>query len=280
MSGFPQPVNATKINGVTVSGTPVAGQAPVASSGTAAAWGSVFSTLGEVAVTTTANLTAGLLHKCTVVALTPYTVTLPTPVGITGQIIGVRVDPASAALLTLATTAGNIDGAATRIMWAGESAWVESDGTNWCKIAGKTIPMLCSMRQAAAQSINSGAVTAVTLDTTVIDNTGLMADPTTNKRINIRRAGVYTVQGSASFNTLAAPSLRTLAIIQKTGVTVRQAELDYLTGNFPGVVLGGLISTAITDNLTIQAFQQSGLAVNTGTGTSGSTLDASESPVW
>lgn len=158
---------------------------------------------------TNANLTYGTWNvvKATTTAVT---VTLPAPSG--NQLLGVRVDPSSTHLVTVSQHAAEtIDGSATRIMWAGEKAELLTDGTNWYKVAGIALPMICRMSLSGAQSIPQNVVTQVLLDTTLVDNTGLMAD-TGNNRINCQRPGIYLVAGSDSWSA-AAPSTQDMLVV-------------------------------------------------------------------
>src|SRR5215472_17737556 len=63
-----------------------------------------------------------------------FTITLPTPVGITGTIYTVK--NINTGTVTLATAAGNIDGSATQSLATNAAFTVQSDGTNWW-ITGK-----------------------------------------------------------------------------------------------------------------------------------------------
>jgi hypothetical protein len=121
-----------------------------------------------------------------------FTITLPAAAA--GKMVGIRVAAASTALLTVAAPAlSNIDGAATRVMWAGETAELLSDGVGWFKVAGKTIPMVCVLNNLSSPVIGTGAVIKVPMDTVVVDNTGLMGDVTVNHRVNIVRGGNYGI---------------------------------------------------------------------------------------
>ncbi len=110
-------------------------------------------TYSEVSVTGAVTAAVGKMHVCSDSG-TPadYTVTLPAVSGNTGKLIGFRM---SSALTKLVTLDGNstetIDGATTRIMWAGETAILLCDGKEWKKIAGKTIPMQAVLKLASPQ---------------------------------------------------------------------------------------------------------------------------------
>ena len=76
-------------------------------------------------------------------------------------------------------------------MWAYETAILYCDGSNWFKIAGKSLPMVCSMYKATNINFTASlTLTKCTIDTALIDNTGAMAD-TSNNKILIKRTGSY-----------------------------------------------------------------------------------------
>ena len=247
--------------------------------------GSAFplSTTSEAAISGTTVMTSadiGLNHACT--CSSAYQVTLPTPVGSTGKLIGVRVVPSSTNLVTLATAAGNIDGLSTRIMWAGESAILESDGTNWVKLAGKSIPMKCSLSQAGAQSINSASFTVLKLDTTRFDNTGLMAVALASNEITIVRPGAYLVIGSPSLNQAPANSARCISLVLKGGTSVIEKELSALGGAWPQFHAIDEITFAVADVVSLEFYHAAGSAwaVAAGSTVVTPTLTVQEIPAW
>jgi lysophospholipase L1-like esterase len=243
------------------------------------------STARETAVSTTTTLTSAALGTsvaCTVGSA--FTLTLPTPVGVAGQQISVRVVSASTQLLTLATAAGNIDGQSTRIMWAGESATLLSDGTNWVKTAGRTIPMRCSLRMTAAQTLPNGANTTATLDTTTLDNTGLMATLGSNG-ITVQRPGTYTVLARTGMDQPATNCIRFSSMAQKNGTTiVVEQETFVFAGAFPSFCAVDDITLAAADIVKLQAYQTCTTPVTrnftTGATAIGTALTVREIPAW
>jgi hypothetical protein len=94
-------------------------------------------------------------------------VVLPTAVGNAGQTIGFRVT--STKLITLdGAGSETIDGSPTRIMWAGESAVLISDGSNWHKIGGKTIPLVCQLTRSSSDLSYTTGWTVVPMDAQAI----------------------------------------------------------------------------------------------------------------
>lgn len=151
----------------------------------------------EISITGT-GVTATLdhMHVCSGTS-SDYTVTLPAVSGNTGRLIGFRM---SNALTKLVTIDGNstetIDGATTRVMWAGEAAILLCDGSQWVKIAGRSIPMEAALSTSVATTVSSSSETTLTLNTSTIDNTGMMND-TANSKSVIKRDGKYLVSIAA-----------------------------------------------------------------------------------
>ena len=167
----------------------------------------------EVSVTTTATATIGRMHHCTGTSA-DYTVTLPAASGNAGKLIGFRMGSASA-LTKLVTIDGNasetIDGTATRIMWATETAILLCDGTGWHKIAGKTVPLTCNLNRTTDQSISSATWTACSF-TSQVSGYAAMYDAG-NSRVKIVRPGNYLVvtyspwSGSSISNSFAGAAV-------------------------------------------------------------------------
>jgi hypothetical protein len=238
--------------------------------------------VSEVAHSTTSTLTStdlGRMHACTVAS--PYTVTLPTPVGFAGQTISVRVVPSSVALLTLATAAGNINGTSTRILWAGESAVLESDGTNWVKVGGRSLPMVAAIGANATTAIPTSATTFVTLDTSQRDNTGLMVN-TGGSGLIFRRPGTYTVRGRIGMVNAPANASRVLAQVYKSATPVVQGEVSALSGGNTTFSITDEVVFALSDAINLAMFQNSGSSWSgqTGAGQNASSLSATEVITW
>lgn len=171
----------------------------------------------EVSITGAATLTNSDFAKMHVASGTTsnYTIPLPAVASNGGKLMGFRM---SGALTKLVTLQGNstelIDGQNTRVMWANESAILYCDGTSWHKIAGRSLPMIATADQSAygggsGQSITTGTVTVVDLDTSIDDNTGAMVD-TTNDKIIIKRPGIYQISAAVNCQNLSADSARIL----------------------------------------------------------------------
>jgi hypothetical protein len=104
-------------------------------------------------------------------------------------------------------------------MWAGESAILLCDGSNWFKIAGKSIPMTASAYRDASQSISDNTWTKINIDTAVVNNTGLMLDTTTNYRITIPRTSQYSITTQVGFQAASSviDEIAVLAEVNRSG---------------------------------------------------------------
>lgn len=158
--------------------------------------GDMLSTLlsAEISITGTATLTGSAFGKMHVSTGTTadYTITLPAATGNAGKLIGFRMAPALTKIVTVDANASElIDGATTRVMWANEVAVLLCDGTSWTKIAGKSIPIAATATRVSAQSIASGVVTTIDLDTAAYDPASIIDLGT--DRITIKRPGTYSV---------------------------------------------------------------------------------------
>jgi uncharacterized protein YjbI with pentapeptide repeats len=231
-------------------------------------------------VTTLTTDGLGKMHACTVTA--PYTLTLPTPVGVSQQQIAVRVRQDATALLTLATAGGNIEGQATRVMWAGESAILESDGTNWVKIGGKTIPMNCQIFQNTGQTLPDSTFAVVTVDITHLDNTGLMASPSTNQ-INVLRPGLYAVTGRMGMSGAPAAASRSILNVKSNGSTLLiQDERSVVTGTNLCCAVSTDVALSAGDYVQLSYRQACGSGWDTvaGAGANACGLIVREMPAW
>lgn len=231
---------------------------------TAPTWASlgdpISAIITEISVTGATTLTLGRYHVCSGTTA-DYTVTLPPASGNAGAMIGIRM---SNSLTKFVTVDGNstelIDGKQTRVMWAGESAVLLCDGTGWNKISGKTIPMVCRMRRTAAFStLATGVSTTVPLDTTRYDNTGRMADPTTNFRVNIVRDGNYMVAGFLQIIGFNASNIQVNLATNGTTGTIAFANVGNTTSTYITHALAGVMYSAVVgDFVSIQVYQDSG----------------------
>ena len=129
------PIQSTNDDGLTVSGNSLVAAGTTAPLVMAGANATVYKNTGVPETTTKTaayTLTATdsvILADATAAA---FTVTLPSPSGISGRQYTIKKIDASANAVTIASASGNIDGAATKILSAQwQAAQMVSDGVNW-----------------------------------------------------------------------------------------------------------------------------------------------------
>jgi hypothetical protein len=220
-----------------------------------------------VSVTGATTLTStafGKVHRVTGTT-SDYTIGLPAVSGNAGKFIEFIMDGALTKLVTLDGNASEtIDGSTTRIMWANEIALLYCDGTQWTKIAGKSIPMYCSMSCSTATSISSATVTDIPLSTSLTDNTGRMVNTGSN-RVDIKRGGIYDVVASITYcgasnglSGIPAQSGNMQTRVNKNGSFQTNVSVSALSGSYPAVRVASQIVTSTSDNITISAYQTTG----------------------
>lgn len=193
-----------------------------------------------------------------------------------GRVIGVRITDGSTALFTLNpnnTEKIQPGSLSSRVMWAGESAVLIADGTDWYKVAGLTRPMICRIKNTASQNLTASAYTTINLGTVDIDNTGLMG--LTSNTITIKRAGQYVIGEIGVVENVNTGQLcvNTVFINGTTGL----ANITWNGANSAGNAGGGgsIVETvAVADALTLQAF------VGTSPGTPSAVYNASQGHIW
>lgn len=117
--------------------------------------------LPEVDVTGATTLQLGIMHVCSGTD-SNYTVTLPAASGNAGKFVGVRMSKDLTKLVTIDAAGSElIDGQASRILWAKESAILMCDGVGWTKVAGKSIPMSGSLGMSAGQLFSNNTDTLI-----------------------------------------------------------------------------------------------------------------------
>lgn len=159
--------------------------------------GNIIANVVETSITGTATLAVSTAYVC---SGSSYTVTLPTASGNAGKMISVRMANSLTGRVTLdGNSTETINGSQTRIMWAGESAILISDGTEWLKLGGVSKPMSARMRRTTSSgSLTNNDYTAISLNATDYDFGG-MAD-TINGRINILRPSLYECNSAAQID--------------------------------------------------------------------------------
>lgn len=148
-------------------------------------------TAAEISVTGATTATVGRMHVCSDSGSPAnYTLALPSAVGQAGRLIGVRMSTGLTRLVTLdGDDAETIDGAQTRVMWAGESALLLCDGTGWTKIAGRSVPFYCEVAHGGGQPVTGGGFVKVLFGNVVSDAGGIWDAP--NYQFGIPRGGIW-----------------------------------------------------------------------------------------
>lgn len=167
--------------------------------------GDMLSTLLNSEVSITSSTTATISKMHVVSGASDWTMTLPAVSGNTGKFIGIRIANSYAKLCTVDGNASEaIDGSLTRIMWAGEACILLCDGSNWFKVAGKSLPMYATLKRTTAQSISAGVWTAAAF--TAQDSGVAPMYDSGNGRVKIVRPGTYRAMGMAYTTAGSVPS--------------------------------------------------------------------------
>lgn len=231
----------------------------------------------EVPISAATTLTASAFGKMHVIwgGVSDFTIGLPPTASSAGKIIGFRVNTYHDKIVTIDANASElIDGALTRAMWTGESAILFCTGAEWCKIAGKSIPMVCRLDGPSGQTLASLAYTSLVLSTVQIDR-GLMAD-VANNRIITRRPGHYSVQGQLSVAGGSATARLGVQILVNGGPLVHGSN-DYClygTTSTPAYTL----SFPAFSQISMKGYHENASAITTGTYTT--FLHVEEIPSW
>lgn len=223
------------------------------------------STQSEVVVGGAVTLTSaafGKMHTCT--GAVDYPVTLPAAAGNSGKLIGFRIANGFSKLVTLDGSASElIDSAATRIMWAGESAILLCDGTGWAKVAGRTLPMVCRMQGPDSQSIAGSTYTNLTLSAAIL-NVGALAD-IPNNRIVMKRPCICLVSSQFSLQALPPTVGAGFQILLNGGHLNYGGGTGLFTGTTPTTDI--LISVAAGATLSMRGYHANTSNLLTSNGT-------------
>jgi hypothetical protein len=229
----------------------------------------------EISITGATTATVGRRHVCSGTSA-DYTVTLPTAVGNTGRLIAFRMSNALTKLVTLdGNSTETIDGLTTRVMWAGESAILISDGSNWFKIAGRSIPFEAVIEGRSATSIANTTTVRINMTDTIRQSVGTLVD-LTNDRVTVPRPGKWILSGMVSYErtgtTLAGSEMYAQICINATaGATLPSAltvvPCAFVTGagNYTHCTISVTRELAANDFVIIAGYQSSGQTFTTRT---------------
>jgi len=227
----------------------------------------------EVSITTTATATLGAMHVCSGTSA-DYTVTLPTAVGNAGKFMSFRMSNALSKLVTLdANGAETINDSLTRIMHDGESATLISDGVQWLKTGGVSIPMEAVATGNTATAMVSGTVTVVNLTHTIRESFVGMVD-LANERITVFRPGMYALNCLVAYEhlSLGLDGFRSYAMIFVNSVSAFASNPPMITvvptsatGSFTSAhcALSATRKLAVNDYLCLAGLQDAGQILNT-----------------
>jgi hypothetical protein len=245
-------------------------------------------TITEVSQTTGFTAAAGAFYL--VSGSSNITATLPTAVGIAGQTVRIRCASGYTGKCTIATTGGQTLGpasATTQIIYAGESALLQSDGTNWVRTGGTIIPCSCRLTLGTGQSITNSTQPTVQLNTVEMDNSGLMSGTAASSyQITIFRPGRYLLTGSAYFGALTSGQTYNIQIqIQKNaaGISIANQLAVPSTASTASIELNitALVPLAAGDLITLNCLQiNAGSNAETLSAGEVTSLQAVEIPSW
>ena len=205
----------------------------------------------------TASFTAAAGGFYAISGSSAITATLPTAAGIAGQTVRIRCVAAYTGLCTITPQSGQtISGATSRIIFAGESPVLQSDGTNWVRTGGAVIPCSCRMTLSTNQSVPSdGNQHLVLLDTIAAGSTPHMGNTGSNG-INLIRPGNYRITTSTSMANITATDLTVFVQAQSSGVspvgngirtsTPSVSSIFGIAGSAVQLVTGGAAGDLIT----------------------------------
>jgi hypothetical protein len=91
----------------------------------------------------------------------------------------------------------------SQVLWANESVIVKSNGSNWSRFAGDTIPHSARIEATAAENLTNGAFTELALGSVVYDVGSLTG---TANKITIRRGGNYLINVGGTITTNTNPN--------------------------------------------------------------------------
>jgi hypothetical protein len=227
------------------------------------AFGDYLGNLGnsEISITTTANATISRQHVCSGTSA-DYTVTLPSVSASSGKFLSFRMDPALTKLITIDAGSGvNIDGQRTRIMWANETCVLYSDGSNWTKISGKSIPMCSGLVLNGNQAFTTA--TNVLWDASQFLNAPATFQSVANNKFTVRRPGLYDIKATVA---ISCSSACTFVLYVYHGATLDHFALMYWpsAGQFAPMTVQHPQILSAGDDVTIQVVATAGTGALTG----------------
>lgn len=178
----------------------------------------------EVSVTGATTLTSTAFGKLHVLTNSAYTVTLPAASGNAGKVIGFRVGPAVAGVITIDGNGSElVDGLLAKVVGQGESVVLECDATGWHSIASshqRRPGLFAATHNASQTGIVTSTFTKVILQTEAVDLDGWFVPGATAvdalSRYTPKRRGYYLFTGSVLYAT-AADQTAVRCLLYKNG---------------------------------------------------------------
>lgn len=136
--------------------------------------------------------------------------------------------------------------------------------TNWIVVEDGRIAHVAGMSRAAAQSINNATATKILFDTEIYDIGGI-ADPTTNDRFNVLRAGRYQATASWLADGVDSGELATVQIWKNGVAALEIYAYSAVANGFPCAGAAMTLSLASGDYLEMAVYHSEGAAINTRT---------------
>lgn len=174
---------------------------------------------------------------------------------------------AGTALVTIdPNSTETINGASTLVLYVlYDTVTIVCDGAAWYISEDGRIAHTCRLRRAVAQSIGNSSPVKILFDASDFDVGGI-GDIVTNDRVNIRRAGRYTITASGFVS--GSPTVHILYVYQQ-GAAVLQAAVTGGAGFSAALCVADKLQCAANDTIEMYLFQTSGGALNTSTAADG-----------
>lgn len=240
----------------------------------AAVWTAVGSGGGNTLTVTTitSTTTLGSTHD-TVLCNNSSDITVNLPAAATneGRAYYVMKTGNNAATVTIdasgSETITSREGANTTLVLyiRGDHVRIVCDGSGWYVITyGLQAHQAKMSRQSSGQSLPDSTSTKIAFDTEVYDVGGI-ADPTTNDRFDIRRAGKYLVEAGLRLGNFDAGESMAAQIY--INGTIRATRNFYPAGSSsqPGAVVAGVYDLQPDDYIELNVYQDSGSSLSTNT---------------
>ncbi len=225
------------------------------------AWQRVYVTVVDDDTTLTSRHVGSTVFCSPASPAANYAITLPAASSCLHKTIIISIPVYNYNLVTVSTGgSGTIDGLEERIMWANESAVLWSDGTDWHKTAGRSVPLSCRLIRTTSMAVPTATVWKIDMTDVDFDNSGLMTDLAFG-RIKCVRGGLYQCQARTTFGALAASTIVQVRIHINSDVRAYDIR-ECVLGGYPSPEVT-LTTTLLVDDLVYNyAFQTSGLDGN------------------